>query len=69
MDIPAIFGLQFLLSLLAWGVIARVLLSPRLAQLPQHEHGRQVSLHRRALEDHDPGIQGSSRIKHLESEH
>ena len=37
MDIPAIFGLQFLLSLLAWGVIARVLLSPRLAQLPQHE--------------------------------
>ena len=37
MDIQAIFGLQFLLSLLAWGVTAGFLLSPRLAQLPQHE--------------------------------
>ncbi len=37
MDIQAIFGLQFLLSLLAWGVIAGFLLSPRLAKLPQHE--------------------------------
>ncbi len=37
MDIQAIFGLQFLLSLLAWGVIARFLLSPGLAKLPQHE--------------------------------
>ena len=37
MDIQAIFGLQFLLSLLAWGVIARFLLSPWLAKLSQHE--------------------------------
>ncbi len=37
MSIDAIFGLQFLLSLLAWGVIAGFLLSPRLAKLPQHE--------------------------------
>ena len=37
MDIQAIFGLQFLLSLLAWGVIAKFLLSPWLAKLPQHE--------------------------------
>ncbi len=37
MDIQAIFGLQFLLSLLAWGVIVGFLLSPWLAKLPQHE--------------------------------
>ncbi len=37
MDTQAIFGLQFLLSLLAWGVIVGFLLSPRLAKLPQHE--------------------------------
>ena len=37
MDIQAIFGLQFVLSLLAWGVIAGFLLSPRLAQLPQYK--------------------------------
>ncbi len=37
MDIQAIFGLQFLLSLLAWGVIARFLLSPWLAKLPQRQ--------------------------------
>ncbi len=37
MDIQAIFGLQFLLSLIVWGVIARFLLSPRLAKLPQRE--------------------------------
>ena len=32
MDIPAIFGLQFLLSLVAWGVIVGLVLSPWLAQ-------------------------------------
>ncbi len=37
MDIQAIFGLQFVLSLLVWSVIARFLLSPRLATLPHHE--------------------------------
>ena len=37
MDIQAIFGLQFLLSLLVWGVIAAFLLSPWLAKLPRHE--------------------------------
>ncbi len=37
MDVQAIFGLQFLLSLIVWGVIARFLLSPRLAKLPQRE--------------------------------
>ncbi len=37
MDAQAIFGLQFLLSLLAWGVIAGFLLSPWLAKLPRHE--------------------------------
>ncbi len=37
MDIQAIFGLQFLLSLVVWGVVARFLLSPRLARLPQYE--------------------------------
>ena len=37
MDIEAIFGLQFLLSLIVWGVIARFLLSPRLARLPRYE--------------------------------
>ncbi len=37
MDTQAIFGLQFLLSLVAWGVIVGVILSPRLAKLPRHE--------------------------------
>ncbi len=37
MSVEAIFGLQFLLSLLAWGVVARFLLSPWLAKLPRHE--------------------------------
>ena len=37
MDVQAIFGLQFLLSLVAWGVTARFLLSPWLARLPQRE--------------------------------
>ncbi len=34
MDIQTIFGLQFVLSLLVWGVIAGFLLSPWLAQKP-----------------------------------
>ena len=37
MDIQAIFGLQFLLSLLVWSVIVGFLLGPRLARLPRHE--------------------------------
>ncbi len=37
MSVEAIFRLQFLLSLLAWGVVARFLLSPWLAKLPRHE--------------------------------
>ncbi len=37
MDIQAIFGLQFLLSLFVWGVIAAFLLRPWLARLPLHE--------------------------------
>ena len=37
MDVQAIFGLQFLLSLLAWGVIVGGLLGPWLAKKPAHE--------------------------------
>ena len=37
MDVQAIFGLQFLLSLLAWGVIVGLLMSPWLARKPLHE--------------------------------
>ena len=37
MDVQAIFGLQFLLSLLVWSVIAGFLLSPWLAKQPRHE--------------------------------
>ncbi len=37
MDIQSIFGLQFVLSLLAWGVTAWVLLSPWLAKKTKHE--------------------------------
>ena len=37
MDTQAIFGLQFLLSLIVWGVIAGLLLSPWLARKPLHE--------------------------------
>ncbi len=37
MDIQAIFGLQFSLSLIAWGVIVGGVLSPWLAKLPQYE--------------------------------
>ena len=37
MDIQAIFGLQFLLSLVVWGVIVGVLLGPWLTRLPAYE--------------------------------
>ncbi len=37
MDVQAIFGLQFVLSLVAWGVTARFYLSPWLVKLPQHQ--------------------------------
>ncbi len=37
MDTQAIFGLQFLLSLIVWGVVGGLLLSPWLARKPLHE--------------------------------
>ena len=37
MDVEAIFGLQFFLSVVAWGLIASFLLNPWLAKLPQRE--------------------------------
>ena len=37
MDVQAIFGLQFVLSVVAWGVIARFVLNPWLAQQPARE--------------------------------
>ena len=37
MDVDAIFGLQFLLSLVAWGVAFSFLLSPLLASRPERE--------------------------------
>ena len=37
MDVQPIFGLQFLLSLVVWGVIFGFLLSPWLAKKPRHE--------------------------------
>ncbi|MEE8107432.1 MAG: hypothetical protein V3T86_17995 [Planctomycetota bacterium] len=37
MDTQAIFGLQFLLSLIAWGVVVGLLPSRWLAQKPRHE--------------------------------
>ncbi len=37
MDTQAIFGLQFLLSLIVWGVIAKCLVSPWLAAKRVHE--------------------------------
>ena len=37
MDVQAIFGLQFVLSVVAWGVIARVVFNPWLAQQPARE--------------------------------
>ena len=37
MDINAIFGLQFFLSAVAWGVIAKWLLAPWLEKMPSNE--------------------------------
>ena len=37
MDIQAIFGLQFLLSIVAWSVVAGFVWSPALAQKTKHE--------------------------------
>ena len=37
MDVQAIFGLQFLLSLLVWGVLAAFLMSPWLAEKSKHQ--------------------------------
>ena len=37
MDVQAIFGSQFGLGLVVWGVIARFLLNPWLATLPRNE--------------------------------
>ncbi len=37
MDARAIFGLQFVLSVVAWGLLARWLLSPWLKEKSQHE--------------------------------
>ena len=37
MDTQAIFGLQFLLSLVVWGVIAKLLLTPWLGTKSAHE--------------------------------
>ncbi len=37
MDARAIFGLQFVLSVVAWGLLARWLLSPRLKEKSRHE--------------------------------
>ena len=37
MDTQAIFGLQFILSLVVWGLIAKWLVAPSLAKMPQHQ--------------------------------
>ena len=37
MDVQAIFGLQFFLSFIAWGVALKWLAAPGLAKLPQNE--------------------------------
>ncbi len=37
MDTQAIFGLQFILSLVVWGLIAKWLVAPWLAKMPQHQ--------------------------------
>jgi len=37
MDTQAIFGLQFVMSLVVWGLIAKWLLAPWLAKMPQHQ--------------------------------
>ncbi len=37
MDVRTIFGLQFVLSVVVWGLLARWLLSPWLEKKPRHE--------------------------------
>ncbi len=37
MDVQAIFGLQFVLSLVVWGLIAKWLLAPWLERMSQHQ--------------------------------
>ncbi len=37
MDTQAIFGLQFVMSLVVWSLIAVWMLAPRLAKMPQHQ--------------------------------
>ena len=37
MDTQAIFGLQFVMSLVVWGMIAKWLLAPWLAKMPSHD--------------------------------
>ncbi len=37
MDTQAIFGLQFVMSLVVWGLIAKWLLAPWLAKMPPHD--------------------------------
>ncbi len=37
MDTQAIFGLQFVMSLVVWGLIAKWLLAPWLAKMPSHD--------------------------------
>ena len=37
MDTQAIFGLQFVMSLVVWGLIAKWMLAPWLAKLPHHQ--------------------------------
>jgi len=36
-DVQAVFGLQFLSSLLVWSVLAALLVSPWLSEKPKHE--------------------------------
>lgn len=37
MDLQAIFGLQFLMSLVAWGMVMAIFFSPQLSRKPLHE--------------------------------
>ena len=37
MDVQAIFGLQFVMSLVVWGLIAKWLLAPWLEKMSQHQ--------------------------------
>ena len=37
MDVQAIFGLQFVMSLVVWGLIAKWWLAPWLEKMPQHQ--------------------------------